>query len=195
MTALETDKVWYFGYGSNLSEQRFHCYILGGKPQYGKASNSGCEDKEPPSKVKAYRIPYELCFGLIENRSETRMWGPGGVAFISPLKDEHRDKLTLGRIYMIKRHQYKDIKRQEGRSSYNREVMLAEYEDTPILTLTHDEQIKNILPPSAGYLKTIAEGLRETYEFSDQEIAEYLFSLNGTDGNFERKDLIEIIRQ
>lgn len=193
MTTLKTDEVWYFGYASNLSEQRFHCYILGGKPLYGKACNPGCEDRTLLLESESYKVPYKLYFGLPGNRTETRMWGPGGVAFISPLKDEHREILTLGRIYRIKRGQYNEIRAQEGINWYNHEMILGEIDGIPVLTITHSEQIQRLLPPAIRYLKTIAVGLKEAYHYSNNAAADYLISKQGISGYFPKEKILEII--
>lgn len=39
------DKVWYACYGSNLLEEHFLCYILGGQPAGVKTVYGGCNDK------------------------------------------------------------------------------------------------------------------------------------------------------
>ena len=76
--------VWYVGYGSNLSKQRFLCYILSGIPRYGRKRNQGCTNKGLPLEHRPIKIPYGLYFALPEERKRTSNWGKGGVAFITP---------------------------------------------------------------------------------------------------------------
>jgi hypothetical protein len=76
--------VWYVGYGSNVHEQRFLCYIRGGTPRFGKKHSKGCTDKTPPVEKKAITISYPLYFALPDKNTKTSNWGAGGVAFIDP---------------------------------------------------------------------------------------------------------------
>ncbi len=68
-----TGYVWYVGYGSNLSEQRFLCYIQGGTPPFGKDSNRGCQDQTRPKAEKPIKIHYPLYFALPEGKTETSL--------------------------------------------------------------------------------------------------------------------------
>jgi len=188
---MKKDHVWYFGYGSNLSEQRFLCYILGGKPNFGNIKNSECTNNAPPSDNKPYKIPYKLYFGIPGENKKTKMWGLGGVAFISPIKTENSE--TLGRIWRISEYQCDEIKKQEGISWYNKTIDLGNYKNISILTITSCKEIKNILPPSIGYLKTIILGLQETHQIPALEIANYLIQCSGITGNFTKEKIIKIV--
>jgi len=98
--------VWYAGYGSNLSRQRFLCYIEGGKPTYGKSTNRGCSDKSRPLDDRPYRIPYGLYFAIPEGGTATDNWCRGGVAFLNPCGECCENSWTLGRMWKITREQY-----------------------------------------------------------------------------------------
>ena len=62
-----TDKnlVWYIGYGSNLSKERFLCYITGGQPIGNAKSYEGCRDKTLPISDKSIIINNDLYFFII----------------------------------------------------------------------------------------------------------------------------------
>ena len=56
------DLVWYASYGSNLQEERFLCYIMGGKAIGSNKSNPGCKDKTPPRDTEEIYIESEMYF-------------------------------------------------------------------------------------------------------------------------------------
>ncbi len=63
--------VWYVGYGSNLSQQRFLCYITGRIPCFGKKKNDGCKKNQTlPADNKPIIIHYPLYFALPNNCRE-----------------------------------------------------------------------------------------------------------------------------
>ncbi len=184
--------VWYAGYGSNLSEQRFLCYIRGGTPFFGRRRNNGCiKDQALPVENKPIIISYPLYFALPNNKKETENWGTGGVAFIRC----HEDKTlrTFCRMWKITKEQYEEVKKQEGRSWYCKEIPLGQDNGVPIYTITHDADLNNILCPPDAYIQTIAIGLQETYNLNEEEIANYLLDKDGIRGNLNKEDLLKII--
>ena len=186
------DYIWYVGYGSNLSRQRFFCYIEGGTPDFGKRKHAGCnKDSTLPVDNKAIVIPYPLYFALPNNCKETSNWGCGGVAFIG----HHgvKEVKTFCRMWKITKEQYEDVRNQEGRAWYGKEIQLGEEEDVPIYTITIEAVLCNIICPSATYLKTMALGLKETYNFNKQEIADYLINKEGIKDSLKKDNLIKII--
>jgi hypothetical protein len=186
---MESD-VWYVGYGSNLSLQRFLCYIQGGKPLFGKKHHVGCADPGLPEDDRPIVIPYSLYFALPDGGKDTENWGPGGVAFISPEKDERA--LTAGRLWRITRAQYTEVKRKEG-PWYRKEIKLGESDGISIYTITHEVELANLIPPSEAYLKTIALGLKETCAWKNEEIANYLVGKKGIKGTLSRHKILQIL--
>jgi hypothetical protein len=65
-------------------------------------------------------------------------------------------------------------------------------EDIPIYTITNSRDLNNILPPAIPYLKTLVEGLKESYNMTLEEIADYLIEQDGVKGRFQVKDLLMI---
>lgn len=183
--------VWYAGYGSNLSQQRFLCYIKGGKPLFGMKENKGCSDKSLPIDNKPFIIPYSLYFALPNGRTQTENWSKGGVAFVSPGQDNAK---TLCRMWKITGEQYEEVKEQEGASWYDKPIDLGEDNGIPIYTITNKALLSNILLPSGNYLKTIALGLKETYGYNDNAIADYLIKKKGIRGLLTKDRILQIVR-
>ena len=183
--------VWYVGYGSNLHQQRFLCYIEGGRPQLGASMAAGCRDKTTPIANKAIEIQHPLYFAIPNKGRETSNWGRGGVAFLDPQRDA--GARTYCRMWKITAEQYEDVRQQEGQTWYDREICLGSECGTPIVTVTNSLVIKNILTPSDAYLKTIALGLAETYDFSQDEIADYLLDKTGIKGALGKSDILRKI--
>ena len=183
--------VWYAGYGSNLSEQRFNCYIECGKPRFGKICNKGCCNKTLPISNEIKEINHRLYFALPERRTKTDMWGCGGVAFICPEKDGEFN--TLCRMWKITENQYIEVRCQEGLGWYNKEILLGEKDGCPIKTITQYPEFTNLVRPSDTYIKTIAEGLNEVYDFDRNKIADYLLEKNGIKNEIDRDELLQII--
>jgi hypothetical protein len=209
------DYVWYASYGSNLLSSRFLCYIQGGIPEGAASEYQGCTDKAGPKDDKRIIIPHALYFSKSSN-----IWEGGGVAFIKVRKNEAVK--TLGRMYLITAEQFIQVVRQEnGRSPdddsihidfektithsgsfiqanwYSRIMYLGTEAEVPIFTFTGgwgDSEIK-LNAPGEKYLTTIIRGIRETYELSDQEIADYLANLDGIKGRIDAKNIYELINK
>lgn len=181
--------VWYVGYGSNLCEERFLCYINGGKFKWGGSSAEGCTNKDLPKTNKQTQIPYRLFFAKSSSN-----WDNGGVAFINPNKDSDKSNWTLGRMWKITCEQYEEVRRQEGKSWYNHEIFLGEEDGFPIRTITNKKDLAPYNQPSDGYLKTVALGLKETFNLTNENIAKYLIERSGIQGNFTKDKLINIVK-
>ena len=98
--------IWYASYGSNLLEERFLCYIKGGKPSGSSKRHDGCFDKTLPQNNAKIYINHELYFAR-----KSKSWDNGGVAFLSE-KFESNHK-TLGRMYLITPDQFTEVVKQE----------------------------------------------------------------------------------
>lgn len=100
--------VWYASYGSNLLEERFLCYIQGGKPAGAIKTYKGCVDKSLPTASEGLEIPYSLYFA-----KHAGIWNGGGVAFIH--HETTTRERTLARMYRITKAQFYDVVMQENR--------------------------------------------------------------------------------
>lgn len=82
-------RVWYAGYGSNLSSKRFECYIRGGLCAENMVTYKGCTDKSGWRSDYFETFPGNLYFG---NRSHS--WNNYGVAFFDP-DIAHKDPVVM----------------------------------------------------------------------------------------------------
>jgi hypothetical protein len=183
--------IWYVGYGSNLSEQRFLCYIKGGTPRFGNKQNTGCKNKALPIENKSIILQYPLYFALPGSIKNTCNWGLGGVAFIGLHED--KNSTTFCRMWKIKKDQYKEVRDQEGLSWYCKEIQLGEDDGVPIYTITNEDDLSNILCPSEYYIKTLALGLKETYNINEKEITNYLITKEGIRGSLQKDQILKMI--
>ena len=205
-------KCWYASYGSNLSRERFMCYIEGTKPKYAKQKQSGCRDRNGPMGDEKIVIPYDLYYA--EHSSK---WD-GGVAFIS--SEKNKKIKTLGRMYLITVEQFIDVMLQEnakdpsdfyvlldldkvkekekydtGLGWYGSILYLGDKDGIDIFTITTASGHKksDYRPPGENYLRTIIEGLRETYDMPDPEILAYFKNSDGIKGNLTDEWLMGVI--
>jgi len=187
--------VWYVSYGSNMSSARFTCYIRGGRPPGGRRTNPGARDRTLPVRS----IPVDLP-GTVYFAGESPQWG-GGVAFY----DHTRPGLTAARGYLVTRGQLTDIAAQEmyrvpqdgdpleevllgplddgrhqlGPGRYETLLEVGRCDGYPLLTFTSPHAIDHVdhTAPSPDYLATVAEGLRESRGWDDEQIASYFSSI------------------
>lgn len=201
--------IWYASYGSNLSEERFLCYIAGGQPKGTKRVYAGCTDKSLPLESEPILINRELYFAR-----ESATWGQGAVAF---LKTHPNPTLrTCGRMYLITADQFVDLLKQEidfdgelpvdwklieekgslvvkEKAWYGNILFLGIHEGFPIFTFTFENDEQKINKPGAAYLQTIINGLRECHGLSTGEIVAYLANKAGIRGNYSEEELKDLI--
>lgn len=203
--------VWYASYGSNLYRERFLKYILGGTQEGSTVGESGCKDKNLPIDDKPITIPYELYFA-----QKAAKWQNGGVGFIG--LEEVSKNTTFGRMYLITEEQFFDVVKQENnnldfsidlrevqkykckiirKAWYGNIIYLGNFDKYPIYTFTSywNKGEKDYICPSLEYLATIVKGLRETYDFSIDEISQYLLSKKGIEGFLTKSHLDEKINR
>jgi hypothetical protein len=211
---MNKEYMWYCSYGSNLSEDRFLCYIKGGKPKGSDRTEVGCRDKSLPLKNKPIKMDNELLF--VE--SSVR-WSNMGVAIVNP--NTKNNLKSYGRMYLITKEQFIDIVKQENGISLekaqqidftknnkgNNSVLLegkryglilciGEDEGYPIYTFTTSKNVDKIEinAPSKEYLQMIASGLVETYGLNNNELANYFLQFKGVKNNYNYKQLIEFFK-
>ena len=188
-------QVWYVSYGSNMSWSRFACYIQGGRPPGGSRVNPGARDRTPPARSVPVDLP-----GTVYFAGESPQWG-GGVAFY----DHARPGRTAARGYLLTAEQLADVAAQEmyreprdgtllaalvlapldggrhelGPGRYETLVEVGRCDDQPLLTFTspHGFEHAEHTVPSPAYLSMVADGLRESRGWDDEQIASYLDSI------------------
>jgi hypothetical protein len=203
--------IWYASYGSNILEQRFLCYIQGGRPVGSTKTYSGSSDKTPPLRKEQIIINMELYFA-----GSSSVWDNGGIAYIAPSLNSSFK--TLGRMYLISKQQFLDLLNQEAfnlksipinfnkaisdkslifdsNSLYNTIIFLGMKDGFPIFTLTAKGKVHEANKPSESYLKIIIKGLKETYQLNDEEIRDYFISKSGIDSNYNKEELARIIKK
>lgn len=166
----DDDLVWYAGYGSNLSSERFACYISGGTCAENGRTYSGSSDPTPPRTEARCTYHGRLYFG---NNSSS--WGGCGVAFFDPNPKDKDDRVYMKR-YLITRRQLHDVMEQEGKSAnwYGRMICLeVDNFGIPVYTLT-SENLRPENKPSSAYTELIAKVLREEFKLSKRQAMGYL---------------------
>jgi hypothetical protein len=206
--SASSPQVWYAAYGSNLAEDRFLCYIRGGRPCGGKHRLAGCRDKTPPAQSRSHQLPLRLFIG---GRSQT--WDGHGVAFVGTRR--RPDQTTWVRIWLVRTSQLEDVVAQEnglraGRVSidpaalsrdhhwdvgvkgkYPRIIRLGAIDGRPVLTCTtaNGSLQGRPRPPAPDYLRWMAKGLREL-SWTETRISEYLFGIRGVNRGFADVDAV-----
>jgi hypothetical protein len=186
--------VWYASYGSNLSHERFTCYIRGGQPPGSTRCYPGCVDPSLPRDVRVLELAQSLYFA-----GSSKAW-TGGIAFISSTA---RNMPTKARAYLISLEQFQDVVRQEnwlderaqfsltelihkgslrlsdiGRN-YQLLLLCGDADGIPVVTLTSPIERTDIAPPAPAYVRMIGSGLMEAHGLSAQSAAEYLLRVPG----------------
>ena len=189
---LPEQDVWYVSYGSNLSDIRLAAYIEGGVPPGGKRANPGARDDSPPRRSVPVDLPGALYFA-----GDSPQWH-GGVAFYD---HDAEGGPTAARAYLVTAHQFADIAAQEmyrvpqegdplaevviggidggrhhvGPGHYETLVEVGQLEGAPMLLFTAPHGIDHVehTQPSAAYLAMLADGLRESRQWDDEDVAAY----------------------
>lgn len=163
-TMGENDELWYAAYGSNLSEERFRWYILGG--YYIDHEHKGCRDKRLWRASEVTTVPGHMYFAQSSSR-----WNGGGVAFFDP--DGEGEAVV--RLYRITAGQLRDIREQEGPSEswYGHVPCLCEYKGLPVCTLTSLKKHPSNAP-DPSYLDLIREALVGECSLTEEEAEAYL---------------------
>lgn len=199
--------VWYSSYGSNMSAERFGCYLYGGTPDGGSRQHPGCRDQRPPAADRAVELPGGVYFA-----GESSVW-TGGVAYY----DAQLPGTSPARAYLITPEQFADVAAQEshrppggqldietlvrdgtlalGRGGYETLLCLGQLEGHPLVTFTaphrRDEIVHTV--PSGAYLRTLAEGLLESRPWTARRAAEYLADLPGAAGVWSRARILALL--
>jgi len=183
------DLVWYVAYGSNMHAARFNAYICGGRPRGARRTYLGCRDQSPPLRDVGMHLAGGLTFA-----GSSSVWG-GGMAFYNP----HADGELAARAYLLTFGQLSDVVAQEARRpvgsdftlvdgadgkwpviscTYETLLHLDDREGLPMFTITSLQNLEPT-PPSAAYLRTMLDGLGETFGWTTDEGVRYLLRAPG----------------
>lgn len=168
--AKADDLVWYAGYGSNLSQERFTCYISGGTCVENGKTYRGCSDTTPPRATRNRGYSGQMYFG-----NSSPSWGGSGVAFYDPAQRDECNTVHM-KLYQITRQQFHDVQGQEGNSDrwYGRMVCLeVDNHGLPVYTLTSETpRPKNA--PSEAYKNLIASALQKEFKLGKRQAHAYI---------------------
>jgi hypothetical protein len=187
--------IWYVAYGSNLSRERFHHYLRGGRPHGNDREYPGCRDTSDP--LDSFGL---LIRGGVYFAGRSSAWR-AGMAFYDP---EAPGKVAV-RTYLITAEQFADVLAQETRRSpgmsldlapafrgerysngvggYPILVRLGAHCGVPLVTFTRDwRSPPTLVAPTMPYLAAMATGLREAHRWSWRQIDRYLSALPGVHG-------------
>jgi hypothetical protein len=198
-------RLWYVAYGTNLCRARFQVYLQGGRPSGGARDYPGSRDPLAPQRD----FPLMLAGGL-RFVGVSSVWG-GGLAVYDPRAAGE----VAARAYLITAEQFVDVLAQEmrlqpgidldlalvqetrwhsyGPGCYQTVAALGFREGLPMLTFTcaeGDDRPAN--PPSAGYLRTMAIGLRESHGWTNSRIGNYLARFPGAAGTWSPESIEEL---
>lgn len=202
--------VWYASYGSNINEERFLCYILGGRAKGALTSEEGARDNTLPIKYENIEIPRMQYYAKSAKR-----WQNKGVAFIG---SEYSKETTLGRMYLITEEQFEDVVKQECKVSvydsldlkihdarkhgsaivvpnswYGKILFLGERDGYPIYTFTSPVDLNDFEKPSKEYLQMIASGIYENYHLDLEALCTYFLHKKGVENNISLKELKDFL--
>lgn len=198
-------RLWYVAYGSNVSLRRFRLYLQGGTPVGGARRCPGAREPAGPQRDVSLMIAGGLRFVGISS-----IWG-GGMA----IYDARADGEVAARAYLITAEQFVDVLAQEMRVGTDLEVDVAtvretgwqslgpgryqtlahlgEHDQLPMLTFTSADVYRPPLhAPSLGYLRTIADGLRESHGWTSEVIGRYLAQFPGVAGSWSPEAIAEL---
>lgn len=184
-------QVWYVSYGSNMSRTRLATYIAGGRPPGAATTYVGARDATLPVHDVPVVLPGRLYFA-----GRSSVWG-GGVAFY----DHDSPGPTEARAYLISAEQFADVAAQEmhripepgdpleevvingletgrheaGPGHYETLIEVGRRDGLPMLTFTapHGFDAVPHTRPSAAYRAMLAEGLRESRNWSTAQVEAY----------------------
>ncbi|GAB4590394.1 hypothetical protein [Nocardia sp. IFM 10818] len=201
--------IWYAAYGSNLHARRLAYYLEGGTPPGTDHTYPGFRDRTPPLKTTPLTLPGTVYFAW-----QSPVW-TGGVAFYADQPHNGWPRGAAARGYLLTRQQFSDLLTQEmyripgevpefdidavledgrvqfGEGRYETLVHVDNFDGFPILTFTSpwDTATVELRKPSARYLGMLAEGLRESHQWEDSQIFDYLSKLPGVQDFWETSEL------
>ena len=162
-----SDYIWYACYGSNLSAERFACYIESGTCKENGKFYPGCRDKTRWTEDHFAMLPGRMYFGR-----QSSAWENGGVAFF----EESDESRVYMRLYRITQEQFEDVVEQEGSAKdwYGHMICLGSGENgEPIYTFTSNVR-HAVNAPSAAYHGLIRRALIEEGKLDPAVVDAYL---------------------
>lgn len=209
---MAEELIWYVAYGSNLSVDRFGCYVSGGRPAAGIRSYPGFRDPTPPRESVPVRVPGCLYFA-----GQSRVW-TGGTAYLDTSTAAGAASTVAGRAYLISAEQFADLAEQEmlrspgagrelsevlatgrheyGPGRYETLLLLGERDGLPMLTVSSPWTVADaeLAAPTAAYLGMIGRGLIESHGCSAYDAGRYLADAPGAVGSWDAEQIAALLR-
>ena len=212
-------EVWYAAYGSNMSAARFRCYLVGGRPVGGARVYPGCRDRRMPRRSAGVVLPGQLYFA---GESRVWGGGMGFYDPLDPGEMPARAYLVTVSQFadVVAQEMHRDPEPGPGRGQGRgpgpgidlREVLRSgravlgpgrdetlvcpgTLDRRPVLTFTAPGRsgAAEWAPPSAGYLRQLAAGLREAHGWGVDRAAAYLASRPGARGAWTAAGIAEAV--
>jgi hypothetical protein len=185
-------QIWYVAYGSNLSYERFCCYLRGGQLPGTDRVYPGCRNSAVPLDDVATFLTGGVYFA-----GRSSVWRSGMACY-----DPEASGRVPARAYLITSDQFVDVLAQEtrrepglsldltpalrgdrfssGLGGYSILVRAGDRDGIPLITFTADRRgVGPDMAPSEEYLSAMATGLSESHGWSAEQAERYLASLCG----------------
>jgi hypothetical protein len=199
LNGMTNSHIIYASYGSNLLEERFLRYIVGGRIAGNIIDYTGARDKTLPKSRLPLLVP-----GVVYMSGAGSHWGPGGYAFYDPTVEGETTRmagwvvteeqfydvvaqengLPIGEVADLGLHEFNEYNREKVlpyANEYARIIYLGEQEGLPIFTFTNPKAKKDFIlnPASPAYYDVILRGLVETFPDEDyNSLRDYLDKIN-----------------
>ena len=164
-----------------------------------------------PKEMKKIVLHYPMFFA-----KSSRRWEQKGVAFIESIKQPNHQ--TFGKMYLITKEQFCDVVKQENNMDqleidfeelenkgsniileskyYGKLLHVGDEDGKPIYTFTSPCPISQdeYHAPALSYLKVIAYGLKETFDFEEDEIIHYFLQRTEVKKEYKVETLQKIFK-
>lgn len=172
MWGVQDDEyIWYASYGSNIDEDRFLCYLEGGKCAANGKTYDGCDDKSRWIEEDIALYP-----GTVYASNNSPSWKNKGVAFYDEKgTNRYLNGFAFMKLYKIRWSQLLQIQRQEGRGAswYGRIVAAGVHSDgVPVYTFT-SVQKGQYSEPDVSYVNLIRDAIRREIDKARLQVHDF----------------------
>lgn len=197
------EHVFYMSYGSNLAMERFMCYIEGGTPVGSKRNLLGCRDVTAP--IDSFGVSFS---GQPYFAGVSTQWGGGGFLFTDfgvenlglgrvhlVTREQFEDVVAqecgmpVGSMDIDFTTLLRDSVVDNTGLLYGRMFYVGTVNNIPVVSFTTCNSLENVRDgavgelmlnaPSDGYANMVSKGLKESFNFTDEMVFEYLNTIVG----------------
>jgi hypothetical protein len=195
-------QVWYASYGSNINSERFHTYLTGDKYRGQAANSGGARDATLPDEEIGVMLPGRLLFASRSGRwggggiafidpDDQYSYSAGKAYSVSWSQFEDVLAQESGGSAGTKKVEWKELQENKDMDVgglYGRILHVGDYNGKPVITFTgnydaqelaHDIQnspgstFRTANKPHGNYIRTIGEGLKDTFGTDTATQADY----------------------